>query len=177
MARGERGEGARLGIFDRWWEGDVLLPESPESVVFDLTVSSADRQIQTFRDLRTRAGTVFSAAAVTTGFLGAQALSGDRPLNTLGWFAVVAFAVGGLLTLAIFWPWPWTSALDPNIMLEDIKTERWTQTDIQRFLAPVIDENVNSNQVTLKRLFWLFRASCLALIIEVILWLALLASQ
>jgi hypothetical protein len=152
------------------------MPGTPESVVYELTVASADRQTNVLRDLRGRAATIFSAASLSTAFLGGQALGDGHSFTALALAAVVAYGFVGALIIVILWPWPWLSQLSAQVMLEDIDAEKLSEADVHRFLAGFIDKNIDSNQRVLDRLFWVYRASCVALVLDVVLWLSLLTS-
>jgi hypothetical protein len=62
-----------------------------------------DGQERALTAFRTRAGVVLSAAAITTSFLGGQALT-KHGFTTLSWIAIGAFAVLGVATLCVLWP-------------------------------------------------------------------------
>ncbi len=53
--------------------------------------------------LRTRAGLLLSAAAITTSFLGAQALNDGGP-SVATWLALSSFVSLSIAVLAILWP-------------------------------------------------------------------------
>jgi hypothetical protein len=55
-------------------------------------------------ELRSRAGTLIDAAAITTSFLGGRILSSHR-LHPLAWAAIGCFAFVGITLLALLWPW------------------------------------------------------------------------
>ena len=149
---------------------------SPEAVVYEQAGLGAQHQIEALRDLRARAGAVLAAASVSTAFLGGQALA-DHSFSFFAWAGVIAYVAVGALNLVVLWPYPWLSALSAEVMLENIESEGWSEADLCRHLAPIIDRNVETNQRILGRLFWVFRASCGALVLTVVSWIALLAAQ
>jgi hypothetical protein len=67
--------------------------------------------------LRTRAGLLFSAAAITTSFLGAQALNGGGPGLTV-WLAMAGFVGLALVSLAILWPRGWEFTANPQDVIQ-----------------------------------------------------------
>jgi hypothetical protein len=74
-----------------------------------------DGQERALTAFRTRAGVVLSAAAITTSFLGGQALT-NHGFTTLSWIAIGAFAVLGVATLCVLWPDHDYRALSPEGM-------------------------------------------------------------
>jgi len=70
-------------------------------VAYDEAVRALAEQQSIVDSFRDRAGLLFSAAAITTSFLGAQALrGGDSSLAS--WLALLCFAAVAAASLAIF---------------------------------------------------------------------------
>jgi hypothetical protein len=62
-----------------------------------------DAQERAVNELRSRAGGLIAAAAITTSFFGSRAVSGDG-LSGWVWVAVIACIVVGGCVLAVLWP-------------------------------------------------------------------------
>jgi len=59
----------------------------PYRIAYDEAVRALSQQQSTIDSLRTRAGLLLSAAAITTSFLGAQALNDGDP-SAVSWLAL-----------------------------------------------------------------------------------------
>jgi hypothetical protein len=62
-----------------------------------------DAQESVVNELRSRAGVLIAAAAITTSFFGGRALN-DGDLGAAGWVAIACFGCLGIAVLAILWP-------------------------------------------------------------------------
>lgn len=60
---------------------------------------------------------VLSAAAITTSFLGAQALQRGHS-SFFAWLALIAFGGVAALSLALLWPYVWQVTMDPLRVVE-----------------------------------------------------------
>jgi hypothetical protein len=149
-----------------------------------------DEQAGVVNDLRSRAGVVLAASAVTTSFFGREALS-DHALGTAGWLALSAFASLGLAILVILWPWrDWTftvhaptfiaNYLEPPPPVDDSGApplEPLPLPAVHRDLALHMSASYTANARQLRWLMLAFRVSALLLTVEVIAWLVALASE
>jgi len=82
-------------------------------VAYDEAVRALSEQQGAIDNLRARAGLLFSAAAITTSFLGAQALRGGS-LNFSSWLALLTFFAMAATSLTILWPRRWEGAANPR---------------------------------------------------------------
>lgn len=87
-------------------------------VAYDEAVRALSEQREMIDGLRSRAGLLFSAAAVTTSLLGAQALQGGK-LNPFCWLALTGFAGVAMTMLAILWPRRWEFTANPHEVIGD----------------------------------------------------------
>ena len=152
------------------------MAESAEAIAYDLALRSMQRQEATLDNLRARAGTLLSAASLSTSFLAALGLNGER-LSGLAWLAVVLFLAMGICMGLILWPWDgWVFGMDTYLIVaEYVDENRLPVAEMQRDLAIHIEENIGKNS---RRLDWLFRAfaaGTLLLLTEVVVWLLVLA--
>lgn len=85
-------------------------------VAYDEAVRALTEQQGTIESFRTRAGLLFSAAAVTTSFLGTQAFRDG--LNLASWMALLCFVAVAVASLAILWPRRWDAMADPREVVD-----------------------------------------------------------
>jgi hypothetical protein len=78
-----------------------------DAAIYEIAYAEAVRalseQHELIESLRSRAGLILSVGAITSSFLGARAL-GPGGSSALTWLALVAFATGSSLCLAVLWP-------------------------------------------------------------------------
>lgn len=73
-------------------------------LAFDEGGRALDAQERAVNELRSRAGMLIAAAAITTSFFGSRAVTGGEP-SLASWCAIVAFVLVAATVLAILWPW------------------------------------------------------------------------
>jgi hypothetical protein len=106
-------------------------------------------------ELRSRAGGLIAAAAITTSFFGSRAVSGDG-LSGWVWVAVIAFIVVGGCVLAALWPrsdWSFNASA-ADIIAEYIEPESVEFPLVQRDLALHRSTAYDENARQLGRLSW-----------------------
>jgi hypothetical protein len=95
----------------------------PYRIAYDEAVRALSQQQSTIDSLRTRAGLLLSAAAITTSFLGAQAFSDGTP-SAVSWLALASFACLSVASLTVLWPHRLEFTADPaNVIESYIETE------------------------------------------------------
>jgi hypothetical protein len=72
-------------------------------LAFEEAGRALDAQERAVNELRSRAGVLIAAAAITTSFFGSRAITGDG-LSVRVWVAVAAFIVVGGCVLTVLWP-------------------------------------------------------------------------
>lgn len=147
-------------------------------VAYDEAVRALSEQQTAIESVRARAGLLLSAAAVTTSFLGAQALQGGRS-GFCSWLALLCFAAVTATSLAILWPRGWEFAANPRDVVgrfiessEGIRFE-----DLYRDLSLRMYDSYRENHLGLKSLALYFQAASALLSVEVVLWVAAIASD
>jgi hypothetical protein len=160
-----------------------IRPGSAEA--YELAFTEARRalagQESALTAFRTRAGVIFSAAAIVTSFLGGQALAANG-FTALAWLAIGAFAILGIAALAVLWPdHNWEFDAVPNQIIGAYIERPGHDADelfvIHRDLALHMENSYVANeQRRLRPMRWAFRAAVVALAVEVALWLAELAT-
>lgn len=125
---------------------------------------------------RSRAGLLFSAAAVATSFLATQALRGGDP-EILAWLALASFVGFAAALLAILWPRRWDSAVNPHDVIGTyIESASPTSIgELHRELSFHMYESYWGNQAGLRKLFVFFQIANVLLAVELVLWVTAIA--
>lgn len=150
----------------------------PYRVAYDEAVRALSQQQSMIDSLRTRTGLLLSTAAITTSFLGAQALNGGHP-SLLTWLALIAFMGLSVASLAILWPHRLEFTANPaNVIESYIETpEPLSVEEIHRDLSLHMHGSYAENLVGQKQLASRFRLAGVLLTTEVVLWIIDLASR
>lgn len=146
-------------------------------VAYDEAVRALSEQQGVIDSLRTRAGLLLSAAAITTSFLGAQALSGGDS-NLAAWLALIGFAGVAAISLAILWPRRWEFTANPRDVIQTyIEAENPVLLEeLHRDLSLHMHNSYVENRAGLEQLAIFFQIASGTLTIEVILWIIAIAS-
>jgi hypothetical protein len=151
------------------------MPGNLESLAYDLAVRSLGQQERVLEELRARTGTLLTATAVTTSFLGARALTGDAE-HTLG-IVGFAFAIGSIV-LSVYVLAP-KSVLDFAIsgaaIYDYFAPDNAPLAEAERTIAYWAQFAWDSNQAVINGLVSSFQRACAALVIAVGLWSLALA--
>jgi hypothetical protein len=147
-------------------------------VAYEEGIRALSQQENLIDSFRSRAGLLLSAAAITTSFLGAQAL-GDGGPDVATWLALVAFLGLSTVALAILWPHRWEFTTDPEDLIETyIESDNPAPTsEIHRDLSLHMHRSYVQNQVGREQLARQFRLATVLLVAEVILWMVDLGSK
>jgi hypothetical protein len=147
--------------------------DSLYKIAYDEAVRALSEQQAAIESVRGRAGLLLSAAAVTTSFLGAQALQGDRS-GLFSWLALFSFVAVSAISLGILWPRRWEFAVSPRGVIESFigLGEIRQVEDLYRDLSLQMYRSCVENHRGLKRLAIFFQAASGLLTIEVVLWVA-----
>jgi len=146
-------------------------------VAYDEAVRALSEQQEVIESLRTRAGLLLSAAAVTTSFLGAQALDGgDSSLSA--WLATIGFIGVALVSLAILWPREWEFTANPQDLIQTYIENAGPAPagELHRDLSLHMHASYAVNRAGLKELVIFFQIASGLLTVEVILWVIAIAS-
>lgn len=150
----------------------------PYRIAYDEAVRALSQQQSMIDSLRTRAGLLLSAAAITTSFLGAQALNDGGP-GIATWLALACFVGLSVASLAILWPHSLEFTANPaNVIESYIETEEpLSVAEIHRDLSLHMHGSYADNLTGQKQLASRFRLAGVLLTVEVILWIIDLASK
>jgi hypothetical protein len=140
-------------------------------VAYDEAVRALSEQQGVIDSLRARAGLLLSTAAVTTSFLGPQALHGGS-LNLFSWLALTGFVGVATASLAILWPRRWEVGADPREVIDACMglEEPVPAEELYRELSLLVHGSYLENREGLERLMVFFQIASSLLTVEVVLW-------
>lgn len=120
---------------------------------------------------RSRAGLLFSAAAVATSFLATQALRGGDP-GLVAWLALASFVGVAAALLAILWPRRWDSAVNPHDVIGTYIecASPASIEELRRELSFHMYESYSANHAGLRKLVVYFQVANVLLAVELVLW-------
>jgi hypothetical protein len=132
-------------------------------------------------ELRTRAGALIAAAAITTSFFGGTTLE-RHTINAAAWIAIGCFVLVGFAVLLVLWPrrdWEFSLAPDQFIAtyLEPPEGKPLALHLIERDLALHMGRSAELNRRQLRTLMGVFRFGAVLLMVEVLAWVVALMVQ
>lgn len=131
-----------------------------------------EEQERAVAEIRSRAGTLLSAAAIATSFLGSPLLTHGPNIAT--WFAIGAFAGLTVATLRVLWPrYEWEFSIQPVTLIETYieapdAQDPLSLPSLHRDIAIHMDESASRNQKELDLLTRAFRIAGALLAIEIV---------
>jgi len=145
-------------------------------VAYDEAVRALSEQQAAIDSFRNRAGLLLSAGAVTTSFLGAQALASGSS-NPFSWLALISFVAVAATSLAVLWPRNWDAAANPRDVIKGYieSPEPVSIEELHRELALYMRGSYLDNREGLRRLIVLFQVASVLLAVEVSLWIITIA--
>lgn len=154
-----------------------MAKETLYKVAYDEVVRALSEQRTAIDNFRARAGLLLSAAAITTSFLGAQALEGGKS-NLASWLALLGFVAMAAASLAILWPRQWEFTINPHGVIETYIDSREPAPieDLHRELSFHMHCSYLENRKGLKKLVVFFEIANVLLAVEVVLWIVAIAS-
>jgi hypothetical protein len=120
---------------------------------------------------------LLSAAAITTSFLGAQALQGGGS-SPFAWLALIDFVAVAAVSLAILWPYRGEFTASPHELVEpyiEVSPPRPVE-DLHRELSGHMYSSYLRNRRGLNLLAFLFQVATSLLAGEIVLWIIAIAS-
>ncbi|MGD9736598.1 MAG: hypothetical protein AB7V58_13505 [Solirubrobacterales bacterium] len=126
--------------------------------------------------LRTRAGLLLSSAAVTTSFLGGQAIHGSR-VGVLAWLGLLDFAAVAALVIATLRPRAFEFSTHPGEIAHRTATAGGmpSATALYEALTARLHGGLARNRIVLGRLAALLQLAGSLLALEVVLWIVAIA--
>jgi hypothetical protein len=146
-------------------------------VAYDEAVRALSEQQAEIDSFRTRGGMLLSAAAITTSFLGAQALQRGHS-SLFAWLALMAFGGVAALSLALLWPCVWQVTMDPlEVVAIHVKSEHPVATEaLHRELIHNMHAGYLRNREGLDLLAVLFQIASGLSALEIALWMVAIAA-
>ncbi|HEX6602382.1 MAG TPA: hypothetical protein VF030_07030 [Solirubrobacterales bacterium] len=146
-------------------------------ISYDEAVRALSEQQQAVDSFHARAGLVFSAAAITTSFLGAEALR-DGYLNLASWLAILCFAAVAIASLAVLWPRGRYVTATPRDVIDTYveSAEPVPIESLHRDLSIHMQDSYLENSKELRKLIVFLQVASVFLAIEVLLWIAAVAT-
>jgi hypothetical protein len=145
-------------------------------VAYEEAVRALSEQQAVIDSFRNRAGLVLTAAAVTTSFLGAQALRGGNA-SVVSWLALASFLGVATASIAILWPRKWEGAADPYGVIKTYieSTEPAPIEELHRELSFHMRGSYLENSKGLRKLVVFLQIASLLLTVEVMHWIISIA--
>jgi hypothetical protein len=155
----------------------------PESyaLAYEEAKRALEEQERVVAELRSRAGTLIAAAAITTSVLGGRILSSHH-VHPLAWIAIGCFVLLGVTLLILLWPWrDWRFTVNAQSFIQTyLEPPDGTALDlpaIHRDLALHMEASWQANRDQLRWLQAAFRVAAMLLVGEVVFWVLALAVQ
>ena len=147
-------------------------------VAYDEAVRALSEQQEGVESLRSRAGLLLSVAAITTSFLGAHAFR-VGPQSVFAWLALLAFLAMASISLAILWPRDWDVTANPRGVLEALIEAEGPASiaELYRDLSLHMHASYLENRQGLEQLALLFELAGASMAVEMVLWMAAIASS
>ena len=141
-------------------------------VAYDETVRALSEQRAIIESFRTRAGLLFSAAAVTASLFGPRTLP-SQGWDPAIWFAMLCFVGAAAAALGIFWPREWESVVDPRHVIEIYieAVEVASVEELHRDLSIYMHDDYMENEEGLEQFGALLQIASGLLTLEVIFWM------
>ena len=136
-----------------------------------------DEQERAVAQLSARAGTLLSAAAIATSFLGGTALSHDQ-VSVLSWVAIAAFVGLCVATVSILVPRrDWEFSIRPALVIRAFvePVAAGPVTQLRRELALHMDAGLQRNAPQLTWMMTTFHIASVLLTLEILAWVAAIA--
>jgi hypothetical protein len=158
----------------------AVMADPLAAFAYEQATKTVTDQASALEELRSRAGTLLSTAALATSFLGGLTLVAPA-INEAGvfrgariggwaWGAISAFLVVAGLTLTILWPYTWRFTIDPVAAVKSAEAEGMDLDELKWDLALYQQANWIDND---KKLAWLYRVyhvGIIALVLEITFW-------
>jgi hypothetical protein len=160
--------------------------------IFEESARGLGQQEHALEAIRSRAGTLLTAASLITAFLGGQGLgahqvvvriSGEAvthpEITRLGWGAVGCFIGVLLVAFVLLLPWRWVFTHDVHKLLDDfdVPTPKPPEHDLYYHLAYWNHVNAHGNAKKLELMFGFFGLGCALLAAEAILWILVIVEK
>jgi hypothetical protein len=145
-------------------------------VAYDEAVRALAEQQAVIDSFRNRAGLLLSAAAITSSFLGAQALRGGD-FGLFAWLALAGFVSVAAASLTVLWPRAWeVSTSSRGVITTYVESaEPAPIEDLHQELSLHMHSSYLTNRRDLAKLVVLLQVASVLLAVEVVLWIIAIA--
>lgn len=145
-------------------------------VAYDEAVRALSEQQQAIESFHARAGLLFSAAAITTSFLGTEALGGGG-LNCASWPALLCFVAVAAASLAVLWPRAWDVIVDPRDVIDTYieSVDPASIEELHRELSLHMHGSYLENRGGIRKLIVFLQVASVLFATEVVLWIVAIA--
>lgn len=151
-------------------------PNDLEKLAAEASFRALAEQEAALRDLRARAGTLLAASAITLSLLGAD-IARRGELGAVTWLAVGAFAGSLFATLYVLLPRQGlVFSIDGRRLYLGLWHVREDPGEVYRQHAYWMAGIAAANQVAIDKAEMGYRAATLALVAQVLLWIATLSA-
>ena len=147
------------------------MPASLAEAGYELSLAAVEEQEHRLGDLRGRTGTLLAAASLAASFMGGQSIRTGE-LRFLGILAIVAYVSCVSACLKVLLPHKLVFSFRGSVLLETARDAG--VADLEDALESAIvwvERFIESNRVELDRLTRWYTGACLALGLEIVLWL------
>ncbi|MET0603508.1 MAG: hypothetical protein ABW167_16090 [Baekduia sp.] len=148
------------------------MPRLLAEISYQSAVQALSQQEAALNELRSRTGTLLTAEALTTSFLGAAAIE-HGALELPGRLAIACFGVS--LGIALFILVPWRDlrfSLSGPLLYEILRACGEDEEEVYRRAAHWLEALWLGNRAAIAHLYPLFTVSVAALALELLLWAA-----
>jgi hypothetical protein len=157
------------------------MDDTPYRLAYEASVRAIEDQASVLEGLRSRAGTMFAAAALVTTFLGSGiptegGVFADFDALSLDGIVVASFIATAVLTLVILWPFRFrfsVSAAEMIAILQARASDPVTPIEAYQEVALRLEDLYDRNRERIVPLLWCFRGAIVCLVIEVAAWIAI----
>jgi hypothetical protein len=145
-------------------------------VAYEEAVRALSEQQAIIDSFRSRAGLLFSSAAIAASFLGSQALRGGNA-SLASWLALLCFVAVAAASLAILWPRKWEGKANPRDLIETYieGLQPASIENLHRDLSLHMHASYLENRDGLDQFAILLQVASALLTVEVILWMIAIA--
>jgi hypothetical protein len=147
------------------------VPGSLAEAGFDLSLKAVEEQESRLTDLRSRTGTLLAAASLAASFLGGQSIRTGE-LRFLGVLAIVAYVMCVAACIKVLLPHRLVFSFRGSVLLRTAREAAVDELeDALEAAMGWIESFIDSNRSELDALTRWYTGACLALGLEIVLWL------
>lgn len=116
------------------------------ALLADQAGQAVARQAARVDEHRARAATLFSAASIAGGFLGAEAFKAEGGPGAWAWIGAILFALTGCILAYVVWPRTWAFAIDVRSALARVETDNLSVDQTNEAMVTGLCDNYEKNE-------------------------------